>query len=121
MRRVSSWALVALLLASGCSGGGEDQPASERPGKTSSLDFAGKSACNEFARWLAGDEDPTTRADVATRVDDLARDSRSGALADKSELLRKADVINSNENWALAADAFAYECDVLGWTPADAQ
>lgn len=113
--------LVALLAVSGCSVGGEDPDGSAKPGETSSLDLAGKSACNEFARWLAGPEKPTTRQAVALKVDDNARDSKSGALADKSELLTKPDVINSNENWALAADAFAYECEILGWTAADAK
>lgn len=118
-----SGALVALLAASGCSVGGVDEDATPRPSQTPSrdIDHAGLLACNDFARWLAGDEKATTRREVAVKVDDNARDSRSGALADKSELLTKPDVINSNENWALAADAFAYECQVLGWTAADAK
>lgn len=115
--------LAALLLVSGCSVGGEDQDASEKPRETPSraLDHAGVLACNDFAHWLAGDEPANTRREIAVKVDDNARDSKSGALADKSELLTKPDVINSNENWALAADAFAYECQVLGWTAADAK
>jgi len=121
-RVVSSWALVALLAASGCTVGGEDQAAGPRPGKspTRLLDAEGVQACNEFARWLAGDEDPATRQAIATEVDRLASTSKAGAVADKAETLAKSTVITSNENWALAADAFAYECQQLGWTAADA-
>lgn len=123
MRRTVSGVFVALLLASGCSVGGEDQGGSGKPseGPSRDIDRAGLVACNDFARWLAGDEKPATRREIAVKVDDNARDSKSGALADKSELLTKPGVINSNENWALAADAFAYECTVLGWTAADAK
>lgn len=121
-RVVSSWALVALLAASGCAVGGEDQAASARPGKspTRLLDAKGLAACNTFAHWLAGDEDPDTRQAVAVKVDALASESKSGELAAKSETLAKSEVISANENWALAADAFAFECQQLGWTAADA-
>ena len=112
--------LTALLLVSGCSSGTEDQDApasvSVAPRK-GSLDHAGTLACTELAKWFAGDEKPSTRVDMATAVNDLAADSESGALADKAELLIKPGVYGSNENWALAADMFAYECDVLGWKP----
>lgn len=126
MRRAAltlSGALVALLAASGCGSGtvGGDDGGKPSDGPSRDLDHAGVLACNDFARWLAGDGQATTRREVAVKVDDNARDSKSGALADKSELLTKPDVINSNENWALAADAFAYECQVLGWTAADAR
>ena len=113
--------LAALLAVSGCAGGTVGGDDGGKPSETSSLDLAGKTACNEFAYWLAGDESRDSRAEIAAEVDDLARDSKSGALADKSELLAKPGVVNSNENWALASDAFAYECTVLGWTAADAK
>lgn len=109
--------VVALLLVSGCSVGGKDQPASEKATETPSLDHAGKLACDKFARWLADGSDKGTRSTIGFDVNDLAADSESGALADKAELLIKPAVYNSDENWALAADAFAYECDVLGWKP----
>jgi hypothetical protein len=126
MRRAAvtlSGALVALLAASGCSVGGVDEDASAKPSQAPSrdIDHAGILACNDFARWLSDDEKSDTRHDIAFKVDNNARDSRSGALADKSELLTKPGVIGSNENWALAADAFAYECQILGWTAADAK
>lgn len=121
-RAVSSWASVALLAASGCVVGGEDQAAAPKPGKspTRLLDAPGLKACSEFAYWLAGDEDPATRQGVAVRVDRLASTSKAGAVADKAETLARSTVIASNENWALAADAFAFECQQLGWTAADA-
>lgn len=110
--------LAALLAASGCVVGGEDQPAGTRPSSPPRgpvLDYAGAGACAAATEWLAGKEKPSTRKKLATAVNDLAADSRSGALADKAELLIKPGVYDSNENWALAIDAFAYECDVLGW------
>jgi hypothetical protein len=114
---------VALLLASGCAVGGEDRPASEKPRATPTrrLDRPGTEACNTFARWLASDEDPATRQAVAIKVDKQASTSKSGQIAAKAEILAKSTVIASNENWALAADAFAYECQHLGWTAADAR
>lgn len=123
MRRVSSWALVALLAASGCSVGGQD---GDTPGKPSEsptrlIDAQGVKACNSFARWLAGEEDPATRATIGRQVDREASTSKAGELADKAELLGRSTVTQSNENWALAADSFAYECQQLGWTAADAQ
>lgn len=123
MRRVSSWALVAILAASGCAVGGEDEDTGRKPSETPTrrLDAPGVKACNTFARWLAGDEDPATRPTVARQVDKQASTSKSGALADKAEVLARSQVIASNENWALAADSFAYECQQLGWTAADAQ
>lgn len=111
---------VALLAASGCGGGTEDQDASggvsvAHPEVT--LDRAGGLACDKMAQWLAGDEKPATRSKIGFEVNDLAADSDSGAIADKAELLIKSGVYNSNENWALATDAFAYECQILGWKP----
>lgn len=111
---------VVLLAASGCGGGSGDQDASgggsvARSG--ASLDRAGKLACDKFARWLAGDEKPATRPTIGVQVNDLAADSDSGAIADKAELLIKPGVYDSNENWALAADSLAYECQVQGWKP----
>lgn len=106
--------LAVLLLVSGCAA-----PASSeaREDPTGALDGAGQRACDTWAEWLAGDEEPATRPDIAAQVLDLAVDSNSGAMADKAELLVKPDVYNRNENWALAADALAYECQVLGWKP----
>lgn len=116
-RRVaSSWALVALLAASGCGGAGQAQTASTRR-----LDGPGTQACNTFARWLAGPERPDERQDIAVKVDKLAADSKSGELSAKSETLASSTVVNSDQDWKLAADAFAYECQQLGWTAADAQ
>lgn len=112
--------VTVLLLVSGCSGATEDRGGTEKGSetpRTASLDHAGTLACTELATWFAGDEKPSTRVDMATAVNDLAADSRSGAIADKAELLIKPEVYDSNENWALAADMFAYECDVLGWKP----
>lgn len=106
--------VAVLLLASGCAAPASSQAAGD---PTGALDGAGTRACDTWAEWLAGDEDPATRPDVAHEVLDLAVDSRSGAMADKAELLIKPAVYNSNENWALAADALAYECQVLGWKP----
>jgi len=118
-----SGALVALLAASGCSGAQGDQDAPERPGKspTRLLDDPGLKACNSFARWLAGDEDPATRRTVALKVYKQASESKSGELSGKAEVLARPQVISSNDNWALAADSFASECFDQGWTAADAK
>lgn len=111
--------LAGLLVLSECSPAPGDHRASEKPSETPSvaLDLAGALACGELDKWLDGAEKPATRARVARRIDDLARDSKAGALADRSELLAKPGVIDSNENWALAVDALARECYVLGWAP----
>lgn len=106
--------LALLMLTTGCAAPEDDEAAGRA---TEALDGAGTKACDAWAEWLAGDEEPATRPDVAHEVLDLAIDSRSGALADKAELLVKPAVYDSNENWALAADALAYECQVLGWKP----
>lgn len=123
MRRVSSWALVGLLAVSGCAVGGEDGDASEKPRETPtrSIDAAGIKACNTFARWLAGDEPKDERAEVSRKVHVEASNSNSGELDDKAEVLFRNGQGNSNETWALAADSFAFECQQLGWTAADAQ
>lgn len=106
--------LALLMLTTGCAAPEDDEAAGRA---TEALDGAGVRACDAWALWLSGDEEPATRPDVAHEVLDLAVDSRSGALADKAELLAKPAVYDSNENWALAADALAYECQVLGWKP----
>lgn len=120
---VSSGLLVALLAVSGCgtSTVGGDDSAKPRESPTRTIDAQGLKACNAFAHWLAGDERASTRQKIAVEVDKQASTSHSGELSAKSELLAKSDVIQSNENWALAADSFAFECQQLGWTAADAQ
>lgn len=120
---VSSGLLVALLAVSGCGSGtvGGEDSAKPRETPTRAIDAQGLKACNTFALWLADEEPASTRQDVAVKVDKQASTSKSGELADKAELLAKSDVIQSNENWALAADSFAYECQQLGWTAADAR
>lgn len=120
---VSSGLLVALLAVSGCAVGGEDQGSTQKPRETPTrlIDDQGLKACNTFARWLAAEEPASTREAVAVKVDKLASTSKSGELAAKAELLAKSDVIQSNENWALAADSFAFECQDLGWVAADAR
>lgn len=112
--------LAALLLVSGCAVGGEDPSATVKPSETpsvASLDPAGKTACDKFARWLADGSDRATREKVAKQVDKLASTSKSGEIADKGELLASSNVVRANENFALAADSFAYECQTLGWKP----
>lgn len=118
-----SGAFVALLAVSGCSGASQDRDASEKPRETPTrlLDGPGLKACNSFARWLAGDEDPATRRSVARTVDKQASTSKAGELADKAGVLVRPQVVASNESWALAADSFASECFDLGWTAADAK
>lgn len=123
MRRVSSWALVAVLAASGCAVGGEDQPARKKPSATPSrpLDAAGIKACNEFAKFFAGDEPKTDRAELSRKVHVAASNSNSGEIDDKAEVLFRNGQGDSDETWALAADSFAVECERLGWTAKDAQ
>lgn len=116
--------IAALLLISGCAGapvGGDDSGSLRKPTETPTrgLDEPGLRACNEFARWLAGPEDHAGRGAVAVKVDRLASTSNSGELASKSEVLAKSDVIRVDQNWALAADSFAWECEQLGWTADD--
>lgn len=109
--------VVALLLVSGCAGGTEDPGASSRPSVGPSLDAPGKKACDTFAEWLADGSDRITREATAKDVDQKASTSRSGEIADKAELLARSQVLQSDENFALAADSFAYECQQLGWKP----
>lgn len=120
---VSSGLLVALLAVSGCGSGTVGGDDSAKPSVTPSrtIDDQGLKACNAFALWLADEEPASTRQDIAVKVDKLASTSKSGELAAKAEVLARSQVIASNENWALAADSFAYECQQLGWTAADAQ
>ncbi|QNJ57656.1 hypothetical protein SEA_KEANU_51 [Streptomyces phage Keanu] len=114
---------MALFLVSGCAVGGEDQPASEKRSETPSraLDPAGVKACNEFAKFFAGDEPKTDRAEVSRKVHIEASNSNSGEIDDKAEVLFRNGQGDSDETWALAADSFAQECESLGWTAADAQ
>lgn len=114
-------ALLLSLTACGSQVGGDDSEGLRKPTETPTraLDEPGLRACNEFARWLAGSEDSAGREAVAVKVDRLASTSKSGELASKSEVLAKSDVIRADQNWALAADSFAWECEQLGWTADD--
>lgn len=119
----SSWALVALLAASGCAAGGEDPPPPTKPAATPSrvLDQAALDACTKFARWQADGAKSDTQVDTAMKVHALASNSNIGTIDDKAELLFRVSKQGRNETWTLAADSFAYECQNLGWTADDAR
>ncbi len=110
--------VVALLLVSGCSGGDEDQEASEKPSDTPSLDAGAQEACDLFATWWADGHPDNDREGVLNQVHISASNSNVGLIDDKAERLFRVgnDTSSSDHAFQLVADAFAYECTVQGWT-----
>ena len=99
MTRQRKWAaaaaISALLLTSGCAGGGAS--AHDRDMK----------ACKKLATWISEGQDPDAYPDVMTYV---MREAQDKVLRDELDELRAERIGGSAEEWVSQLDIVAYRC-----------
>ena len=88
-------AISALLLTSGCAGGGAS--ARDRDVR----------ACKTLASWIADGQPP---ADYPSVMTDVLKDAQDDTLRDELDELRSVRSSKSAEDWATQLDDVSYRC-----------
>lgn len=93
----------------------DPKPASSKPADPKKLDDAGQRACDDFAHgYNDGANTKTERLDLAHKVNESARGSKTDRIADTGHVLANG-ANGSASAWQLGADTFAQACLDAGW------